>query len=517
MELNNLGELLNFSAKRFPKKTALIFGSKKITYAQLESAALYLAAGLRKMGIDKGDRVALYLDNCPEFVIGYYAILKAGAVVVPINYMFKSEETEHILNDSSVVAVLTSRAYLDFIISLKKRIKTLKFIVSAQKVYQEIPDFLSVSGDLSLPEQTVVMQKEDLAVILYTSGTTGKPKGAMLSHENLISNAVDSSRAIRVGRKDTFICILPLFHSFAATVCMNIPLLIGAKIVLMKSVRPFRRVIRLIRRHRVSIFTAIPSVYSILKDTKLPWILSTPFIKLVNPVRVCISGAAALPAQTFRDFENKFKLPLLEGYGLTEASPVVTLNPLRGIRKASSIGLPVSSRIKVRIVDENGKDLPPGDVGELIVSGPNVMRGYYLQEEANRQTLRDGWLYTGDMAKFDSEGYIYIVDRKKDMVNVRGLNVYPREIEEVLCRHPEIKEAAVVGIADAHKGEVPKCYLVLKEKSKLTERDVTAYLKNHLASYKIPKYVEFRQLLPKSATGKILKRALSGDEEAVNA
>ena len=171
----------------------------------------------------------------------------------------------------------------------------------------------------------------------------------------------------------------------------------------------------------------------------------------------------------------------------------------------------------MRIVDENGKDLPPGDVGELIVSGPNVMRGYYLQEEANRQTLRDGWLYTGDMAKFDSEGYIYIVDRKKDMVNVRGLNVYPREIEEVLCRHPEIKEAAVVGIADAHKGEVPKCYLVLKEKSKLTERDVTAYLKNHLASYKIPKYVEFRQLLPKSATGKILKRALSGDEEAVNA
>jgi long-chain acyl-CoA synthetase len=294
---------------------------------------------------------------------------------------------------------------------------------------------------------------------------------------------------------------------------MNLPLLIGAKIVIMKSLRPFKRIIRSIRKNRVSIFVGVPSIYNILKDVKLPKLFNSPLIKLFNPVRFCISGAAALPAETFKGFEKRFRIPLLEGYGLTEASPVVTLNPLKGLRKAGSIGISLSKNIELKIVNEQNKALATGQIGELLVRGPNVMRGYYHQEEATRETIRDGWLYTGDMAKFDKEGYVYIVGRKKEMVNVRGLNVYPREIEEVLYQNPKVKEAAVIGIPDAHKGEVPKAFVVLQDNACATEHEIVQYLRERLASYKIPKYVEFRDSLPKNTTGKILKRVLKDDEE----
>jgi long-chain acyl-CoA synthetase len=276
----------------------------------------------------------------------------------------------------------------------------------------------------------------------------------------------------------------------------------------MKSVRPFKRVIRAIRRNRVTVFVGVPSIYNILKDLKLPKFFHSPLIKLFNPVRVCISGAAALPAETFRGFERKFRIPLLEGYGLTEASPVVTLNPLKGKRKAGSIGVSLSKAIELKIIDEKGNSLGPQQAGELLVKGPNVMHGYYKQDEATRETLKDGWLYTGDMAKIDRDGYVYIVGRKKEMVNVRGLNVYPREIEEVLYQNPKIKEAAVIGIADEHKGEVPKGFVVLKEGCVATEHEIIQYLRDHLAPYKIPKYIEFKDSLPKNTTGKILKRML---------
>jgi long-chain acyl-CoA synthetase len=281
----------------------------------------------------------------------------------------------------------------------------------------------------------------------------------------------------------------------------------------MKSVRPFSRVLRAVRKNRVSIFVGVPSIYNILKDLKLPRIFHTPLMKLFNPVRLCISGAAALPAETFQAFERKFRLPLLEGYGLTEASPVVTLNPLRGIRKAGSIGLALSQNIELKIVDDKDNPLASEEVGELLVKGPNVMQGYYRQEEATFLTLKNGWLYTGDMAKFDQDGYVYIVGRKKEMVNVRGLNVYPREIEEVLYQNPKIKEAAVIGIADIHKGEVPIGFVVLKEGVEASEHEIIQYLREKLALYKVPKYIEFRSSLPKNTTGKILKRILKDEKE----
>jgi len=511
----NLGELLSISAKKYPNHPAIIFGQKKISYKTLDDLTGNIAAGLIDLGIKKQERAAIFLDNCPEFVISYYAILKAGAVVVPINYMFKIEEAKYILQDSEAACMITSRLYVDMARELRLRVDTLKTIISTTKTTDDIVSFNSIKKMDTEILDRISNNPEDLAVILYTSGTTGHPKGAMLSHYNLISNAIDCSDAIRSSPEQTFICILPLFHSFAATVCMNLPLLAGAKIVIMKSLRPFKRIIRAIRKNRVTVFVGIPSIYNILKDIKLPKIFNTALIKFFNPLKICISGAAALPAETFRGFEQRFRIPLLEGYGLTEASPVVTLNPFKGLRKPGSIGVALSNKIELKIVDEGGNVRMPGEIGELLVKGPNVMQGYYKQEQATAEALKDGWLYTGDMAKFDKEGYVYIVGRKKEMINVRGLNVYPREIEEALYQNPNIKEAAVIGIADMHKGEVPKGFVVLKDGEAVTEHEVIQYLRERLAAYKIPKYIEFRESLPKNTTGKILKRILE-DEERKN-
>lgn len=508
----NLGELLDLSAKKYPLITAIVFGQKKINYKALNELTNTIAAGLINLGIKSGDRVALFLDNCPEFVICYFAILKSGAVVVPINYMFKAEEAKFILKDSQALCLITSRINLDMAEELRLRVDSLKLIITTTKADDDTLFLNRIKNYNTEVVNKISVAPHDLAVILYTSGTTGHPKGAMLTHHNLISNAFDSAKAIKATHRDTCICILPLFHSFAATVCMNLPLLVGAKIIIMKSVRPFRRVIRAIRKYKVTLFAAIPSIYNILKDMKLPGIFRTPLIKLFNPVRLCISGAAALPAETFKAFERKFRTPLLEGYGLTEASPVVTLNPLKGVKKAGSIGIALSKNIELKIVDD--KDAPvvgPEQIGELLVKGPNVMKGYYKQAEATASTLKDGWLYTGDMAKFDNDGYFYIAGRKKEMVNVRGLNVYPREIEEALYQNPKIKEAAVIGIPDIHKGEVPIGFIVLKDGEKATEHEIIQYLRERLASFKVPKYIEFRASLPKNATGKILKRLLQDE------
>lgn len=509
----NLGELLSLNAKNHPHRIAIVFGQKKISYKTIDELTSRLAAGIIQLGIKKQEKIALLLDNCPEFVTSYFAILKAGCVVVPINYMFKIEEAKFILEDSQAVCLITSRTYVDMAEELRLRVDSLKNIITTTKTKKDTIDFSKIEKNDTEKLNKISINPADLAVILYTSGTTGHPKGAMLSHYNLISNAMDSSSAIKITHKDVFICILPLFHSFAATVCMNLPLSVGAKIVIMKSIRPFKRVIRAIRKNRVNVFVGIPSIYNILKETRLPKILNSPLIKFFNPVKICISGAAALPAETLQGFEKKFHIPLLEGYGLTEASPVVTLNPLKGTRKPGSIGVALSKNIELKIVDDKNNACGPGQIGELLVKGPNVMQGYFRQEEATRQTLKDGWLYTGDMAKLDRRGYVYIAGRKKEMVNVRGLNVYPREIEEVLYQNPKIKEAAVIGIADAHKGEVPKGFVVLKEDEKATEHEIIQYLRDRLAPYKIPKYIEFRISLPKNASGKILKRLLEDEEE----
>ncbi|MCX5713596.1 MAG: long-chain fatty acid--CoA ligase [Candidatus Omnitrophica bacterium] len=507
----NLGELLSLSAKIHPHRIALVFGQKKISYKSLDDLTNRIAVGLIRLGVKPLDRVAVFLDNCPEFVYSYFAVLKAGATVVPINYMFKIEEAKFILQDSQASYLITSRTYVDMAEELKLRLDHLRQVITTSKIRDGLADFHSLVKDTDAGILQGISSFQGPAVILYTSGTTGFPKGAILSHSNLISNAIDCSCAIKVNHKNTFICILPLFHSFAATVCMNLPLLVGAKIILMKSVRPFKRIIRAIRKNRVDVFVGVPSIYNILANIKLPKVLNSPLIRLFNPLKVCVSGAAALPAETFRAFERKFRIPLLEGYGLTEASPVVTINPLKDKRMPGSIGKVLTKNIDVKIVDVNGNEVASGQIGELLVKGPNVMQGYFRQPEATFLALRDNWLYTGDMARIDQNGYLYISGRLKEMINVRGLNVYPREIEDVLYQNPKVKEAAVIGLPDKHKGEVPKGFVVLKENSAATEQEIIQYLRDRLASFKIPKWIEFRSSLPKNTTGKILKRLLKDE------
>ncbi len=514
MQPQTLGELLSQSAQKSPQRIAIVFGRKKISYKLLDETTDHIAAGLLNLGIKKGDRVAIFLDNCPEFIITYFSIVKAGAVALPINYMFKMEEANFILQDSQAKAIITSRPYIAMAEELRLRADCLKHIIcTAAASKSHILDFSKIKRNNPSALNNLSIPSTETAVILYTSGTTGHPKGAMLSHYNLISNAFDCAANLKPDFRDTFICILPLFHSFAATVCMNLPLLVGGKIVLMKSLKPFKRVIRAVRKNKVSIFTGIPSVFTVLKNIKLPGILNSPLIKLINPVKLCISGAAALPVETLKVFEKKFRIPLIEGYGLTEASPVVTINPVKGIRKPGSIGLSLSKNIEIKIIDDKGNDLKNDKIGELLVKGPNVMLGYLKQEEATAQTLKNGWLYTGDMAKMDNDGYLYIAGRKKEMINVRGLNVYPREIEETLYQNPKVKESAVIGILDEHRGEVPKGYVVLKDDAQATEREIIQYLRDRLAPYKIPKQIEFRKSLPKNSTGKILKRVLQDEEK----
>jgi len=496
--MKNLCDILYRGSKDHPHRVAIIFGQKKFTYDEAYKKAASISSALRIEGVKKGDRVAVLLDNSPEFVFSYFGILMSGSIVVPINHMFKRDEIKYILEDSGSSFLITSSTYAALAQELNVMVQTLKRIF-----YTNQKNELIHSADNALSP----CEPEDLAVFLYTSGTTGHPKAAMLSHRNLMINCQSSSKAIYVSPKDTVLCFLPLFHSFAATVCMLMPLSNGARMVILKSPRPIKKLLRSIRKNRVTIFVGIPSIYNILKDVKLPKFLPRPILRLFNPIRAAISGAAALPVEVFTKFEKKYGLPLLEGYGLTEASPVVSLNPLKGKRKPGSIGLPLPG-VRIKIVSDNGAELEVEQIGELCCSGDNVMRGYFGKDEDNKATLKDGWLLTGDMAKIDKEGYAYIMGRKKEMVNVRGLNVYPREIEEVLYQNPKIKEAAIIGIPDPHRGEAPKGFVVLKEAGSLSEHEIISYLKEHLALYKVPKKIEIVEELPKNSSGKILKRVL---------
>ena len=511
--MKNICEIIISSALRYPNNPAVIFGAKKISFSELCIFTDRLAQGLREIGISKGDRVALLLGNSPHFIICYFAVVKLGAIVVPINHMFRSDEISYIVSDSQASTLITSYVYLDAVLKIKKEVQSLKNVLTTSKEKGEIISIYEWVYDSFKQFEGEDVEKDDVASILYTSGTTGYPKGAMLSHGNLISNAIACKEAIRATKKDRAICILPLFHSFAATVCMLLPLYVGGATVVMKSARPFKRTIRAILKNKVTVFVGIPSLFNILKDVKLPKIIDSFLIRFLLPIRVCISGAAALPIPTWKKFQKRFRIALLEGYGLTEASPVVSLNPYKGINKGGSIGLPING-VEVDIVNTDNKSLGVGEVGEILVKGPNVMQGYFNKPEDTAQTIKNGWLHTGDLGKKDEDGYIYIVGRKKDMVNVRGLNVYPREIEDLLYQHPKVKEVAVIGIPDYHKGEVPKGFIVLKESVQATEREFILFLRERLANYKVPRYIEFRESLPKNTTGKILKRVLIKEEHS---
>jgi long-chain acyl-CoA synthetase len=484
----NLATAFLNCAQKNPGKIAIYFGDRQISFTELSAQAQAVAAHLQKQfGVKPGDRVALWLKNCPEFIVGVYGILQANAVVVPINNFLKPAEAGYILNDGGIDVVICDAemgAHFAELAAARPQLKMLK-----------VEDFPSLPAGNTGPS---TRNEKDLAVIIYTSGTTGKPKGAMLSHGNLMHNVNSCSIVLATVEDDTLAVILPLFHTYMMTVGIFLPFTIGGSIVLVKSLHPPRAALQEIFSRRATILPAVPAFYRMLLGAQLP----TPI-----PIRVFISGSAPLPMQTLREFEEKFKVPLIEGYGLSEASPVVSKNPLKGTHKSGSIGIPIAN-VEISIQDDNGKILGPNETGEICVRGGNVMQGYWNQPEETKKAFRNDWLLTGDVGHRDADGYYFITDRKKDMLIVNGINVYPREIEEVIYHYPGVKEAAVIGVPDERRGELPMAFVSPAEGQTLVEKDLQQFIRGKLADFKTPKQIVIMPALPKNATGKILKTEL---------
>jgi long-chain acyl-CoA synthetase len=489
----NLASAFAASVEKRREKIAIYWGEKEFSYAAVFGQVCAVVAELvGKMGVQPGDRVALWVKNCPEFVPAVFGILSAGGVVVPINNFLKPAEVSYILNDSGANVVITDAelsAHFPELAAARPLLKMLK-----------VEEFAGQGSTESHPAGLEIVNptESDLAALLYTSGTTGHPKGAMLTHGNFLHNVASCVEVLKVQEDERVIVALPQFHSFMFTVGTLLPMLCGGGILLLKTLHPFKQVLEDIARHRGTILPAVPSFYRAL--------LTVPeFGKL--PLRLCVSGGAPLPVEVFNEFTRRFPFPLREGYGPTESSPVATVNPIYGVNKPGSIGKPIPN-VELSIRDEAGKELPVGAIGEICIRGGNVMRGYWNQPEETAKVLRDGWLYTGDVGYRDADGYYFITDRKKDMLLVNGINVYPREIEEIIYQFPGVKEAAVVGMPDPRKGEQPLAFVSPVEGQVLDERALLQFVRGKLADYKVPKRVIFMPVLPRNTTGKILKTTL---------
>ncbi len=490
-ELMNLAITLGQSIRQENSKTAVFWGDDLFSYDHFGRQAGWLAAQLKsRWGVKPGDRVGIWLKNRPEFISVLLGVLEAGCVAVPINNFLKTEEVKHILCDAGIKVLLSDHAMRELTLALVSELPGLQeFFV------EDLPPSKDLEGaSIGRCERG----SSDLAVIIYTSGTTGKPKGAMLSHGNLLHNVESCRQVLEAVQLDRFALILPMFHSFMLCVGILLPLCVGGSIVLIRSVHPPKHILHEIQRHGATILPAIPQLFRAL---------STSFEGQSLPLRLCISGAAPLPSEILREFTQTFQIPLIEGYGLSEASPVVSLNPLRGPWKTGSIGTPIPD-VEVSIQDDSGKILPDGAVGEICVRGGNVMIGYWNKPEETAKAMRDQWLLTGDIGYRDQDGYLFITDRKKDMLLVNGINVYPREIEEVLYQMEAVKEAAVIGRPDTRRGEQPVAFVVLNQGTQRSEREVIDFLRAKLADYKVPRHVHFLGALPRNATGKVLKTEL---------
>jgi long-chain acyl-CoA synthetase len=492
----NLASAFAASVKKRPDKTALFWGDREYSYAELWQQSDWISHQLRQeLNVKPGDRVGLWLKNCPEFVGSLFGILHSGAVAVPINNFLKPDEVNYILNDAGIDVLITDADLGSHVRALHATRPNLKLLKIEELTDRPPRDGRAPSR--SKPHVTQAKQA-DLAVLIYTSGTTGRPKGAMLSHGNLLHNVESCRIVLQTVDLDRFAILLPLFHSYMLTVGLLLPLLVGGSIVLVKSLHPVRNVLQEILQRQATVMPAIPQFYRSMVNAPIPVPL---------PLRMCVSGAAPLPVQVLQEFEAKFHIPLIEGYGLSEASPVVTKNPLDGTRKPGSIGLPVPN-VEVSIQDESGQFLGPNQIGEVCVKGGNVMMGYWKQPEETAKAIRQDWLLTGDIGYRDDQGYYFITDRKKDMLLVNGINVYPREIEEVLYQFPGVKEAAVIGRPDSRKGEQPVAFISPNEGQAVDETELRNFLRKRLADYKVPRKIIVLPALPRNATGKILKTAL---------
>ncbi|SDX46231.1 fatty acid--CoA ligase family protein [Salimicrobium album] len=504
----NVSERLSLTAREMPGKDAYIFQGERTDYRTFDAKVTKFASALEDAGFEKGDHVALISGNSPVFMIGLYGALRAGLSVIPINPTYTSKEMKYILKNGDVKGVITLDVLVSQLDVVDDELDVTHYFVADTGADIDLEAF-TISPKMKSFTKTVEqgsasftppsLDDDDLAVILYTSGTTGKPKGAMLTHKNIYSNAKDVATYLEISEEDRVIATLPMFHVFCLTVALNAPIVNGGTIIVIPQFSP-GEVFKAAKEYEATVFAGVPTMYNYLLQT------GDGQESTFENMRISVSGGSSLPVSLLEAFEKKFNVRVSEGYGLSEASPVTAFNPLDRPRRAGSIGQNITN-VENKVVDELGQEVPAGETGELVVKGPNVMRGYYKMPEETAVTIKDGWLFTGDMAREDEEGYFYIVDRKKDLIIVGGYNVYPREVEEVLYQHPEITEAAVVGEPHPEMGEAVIAFVVSDNPS-LNEEAVIEYCKQEMAKYKLPKRIEFMEELPKNTTGKILRKNL---------
>jgi long-chain acyl-CoA synthetase len=490
----NLASLLSESAERSPASPAIRLGEVELSYGELDDRSARLATLLGEQGVEPGDRVGVMLPNVPEFPVAYYGVLRAGGVVVPMNVLLKRREIAFYLEDSGAKLLLAWHGFAEEALAGATD-------AGAETIEVEPGSFAALLAEHEPTPGLVDTDENDTAVILYTSGTTGKPKGAELTHHNLFRNADVSGRTTsEISQGDVVLGALPLFHSFGQTVSMNASLKVGACLTLVPRFDP-GEALATMQRDGVTHFYGVPTMYGALLHHPERESFDT------SSLRICITGGASMPVEVLRGFEDAFGAKVMEGYGLSETSPVACSNHPDRERKAGSIGTPIEG-VEMRIVDENDNPVAQGEVGEIVIRGHNIMKGYWQRPEATEEAMRGGWFHSGDMARTDEDGYFYIVDRKKDLIIRGGYNVYPREVEEVLYEHPKIREAAVVGVPHNEWGEEIGAAIVLHEGEELAPEEVGVYVKERIAAYKYPRVVWFIDELPKGPTGKILKREI---------
>jgi long-chain acyl-CoA synthetase len=491
--MSNLANALTATAADHADSPAIKLDDIELSYAQLDAASSRFAGHLRAQGIEPGDRVGLMLPNVPYFPVIYYGILKAGGIVVPMNVLLKGREVKFYLEDPDAKALY---AWSDF---------GEDATIGADQTNAELTlvkpgDFEQLLAAADPLDQIVERDDSDTAVILYTSGTTGTPKGAELTHANLSSNANTSVEMFSFTPGDVIFGGLPLFHSFGQTCAMNAGIAAGATITLLPRFDP-GKALEIIERDGVTVFMGVPTMYVAMLNHEGAGTIDS------SSLRYCVSGGASLPVEVLNGIEQLLDCKMLEGYGLSETSPVSSFNQPANPAKPGSIGTPIPG-VEMKLVDDDGNEVPAGEVGEIAIRGENVMKGYWKQPDATAETIRNGWFRSGDMAKVDDEGYYFIVDRKKELIIRGGYNVYPREIEEVLYEHPAVMEAAVVGIPDGNLGEEVAAAIAFKPGQTATAQEIRDFAKERVAAYKYPRHIWFVDALPKTATGKILKREI---------
>jgi long-chain acyl-CoA synthetase len=505
MELS-LARLLTESAALVPHKTAVRFAGTATTFAELDALSNRLASGLKARGVGPGDRVALYCINSTWFVVSYFAILKAGATVVPVNLLLHPEEAAFVLNDSEARMVIYHEVTDRAVAVIRSKLTHARAFVAIGRTVVPSADQYERLVSENDDEPVLVQPRnaaEDVAVILYTGGTTGLPKGVMLTHDNLLTNVASVVSALGLDQHpdDVVITVLPMFHAFGATTGFLAPIAAHATVVALPQFTP-DTTCRTIQDERGTVFLGVPTMYAMMAN------LPAESAHDLSSLRCAVSGGAAMPPAVMERFEQRYGVLIYEGDGPTECSPVTCVNPIGGRRKPLSVGVPVP-RVEMKILDEHGVEVPVGELGEVCVRGRSVMKGYWKQPEETRNVFHEGgWLRTGDIGRMDEDGYFYLVDRRKDMIIVHGINVYPRQVEDVLYRHPAVAEAAVIGIPDDLHGEMPKAFIALKPGEDVRPRELIRYCREHLGRFEVPRRVEIVPELPKSGAGKILKRAL---------